>query len=137
MATVCRLSVIPTHFTTLVFAVCGLQFYHFFVALILGLPKQLITVYVGVVLAETNPTTNSHVISDCVFATTVVITLGALWFIYNRMLRVRKKVLIGMRENLWFRGVVTSDPDPNSAYARAEVEGDKERVGATQRKSGQ
>ncbi|ORY25935.1 hypothetical protein BCR39DRAFT_542633 [Naematelia encephala] len=110
MATIVRLSVIPTHFTTMVFAVCGLKFYHFFVALILGLPKQLITVYVGVVLAKQNASTNSHVVSDCVFAATVVISLFALWFIYRRMTAVRKQVLLEMREDLRGKGVATSDP---------------------------
>lgn len=105
MAWIVRLSVIPTHFTTAVFAVCGLKFWQYFIALILGLPKQLLAVYVGVVLAEQNASTNSHVVSDCVFAASAVVTLGALWFIYKRMLGVRKKVIIGMRDDLDRKGV--------------------------------
>jgi len=35
------------HVSTVVFSVCGLAFWKFCVALVLGLPKQLISVYVG------------------------------------------------------------------------------------------
>ncbi|WVQ85083.1 hypothetical protein IAT38_007247 [Cryptococcus sp. DSM 104549] len=105
MAWVVRLSVIPTHFTTAVLAVCGLRTWQFIVALILSLPKQLISVYVGVVLGKTNASTNSHVVSDCVFAACAIITIGALWFIYTRMLRVRKRVLLSMRDDLKRRNV--------------------------------
>ncbi|WVQ96474.1 hypothetical protein IAU59_003579 [Kwoniella sp. CBS 9459] len=100
MAWVVRLSVMPTHYTTAVLAICGLKTWQFILALILALPKQLISVYVGVVLGQTNASTNSHVVSDCVFAACAIITIGALWFIYKRMLKVRKGVLISMRQDL-------------------------------------
>ncbi|WVF68958.1 hypothetical protein IAT40_003732 [Kwoniella sp. CBS 6097] len=100
MAWIVRLSVIPTHYSTAVLAVCGLKTWQFILALILALPKQLISVYVGVVLGQTNASTNSHVVSDCVFAACALITLGALWFIYKRMIKVRKGVLISMRQDL-------------------------------------
>lgn len=54
---------------------------------------------------DTSHTTNSHVISDTVFGVTAVITLGAMWYIYRQMARVRKRVLIGMRTDLRGRGV--------------------------------
>jgi uncharacterized membrane protein YdjX (TVP38/TMEM64 family) len=41
MAFVVRLSVIPTHISTVIFAVCGLGFWKFMIALIIGLPKQV------------------------------------------------------------------------------------------------
>lgn len=118
MAFIVRLSVIPTHLTTAIFAVCGLKFYHFFIALILGLPKQLLAVYVGVVLAAAHPSTNSHVVSDTVFAASAVVTIGALWFIYVRMLRVRKKVIIGMRNDLDRKGIHPNvEPTPEQLAA--------------------
>ncbi|CAD6563915.1 MAG: Tlg2-vesicle protein [Tremellales sp. Tagirdzhanova-0007] len=119
MATIVRLSVIPTHITTVVLSVCGLAFYHFFIALILGLPKQVIAVYVGVVLGRTSGT-NSHVVSDCVFAATAVISLGAVWFIYKKMMAVRKKVIIGMRNDLRAKNVPTSAPPSGSGFAQAD-----------------
>ncbi|KAK8858708.1 hypothetical protein IAR55_002937 [Kwoniella newhampshirensis] len=112
MAWVVRLSVIPTHYTTAILAVCGLPTWKFFCALILAMPKQLISVYVGVVLGQTNASTNSHVVSDCVFAACALITLGALWFIYKRMIKVRKSVLISMRNDLKAHNVEVSSSPP-------------------------
>ncbi|WVW84840.1 hypothetical protein I302_106875 [Kwoniella bestiolae CBS 10118] len=110
MAWVVRLSVIPTHYTTAILAICGLSTWKFILALLLSTPKQLISVYVGVVLGQTNASTNSHVISDCVFAACALITLGALYFIYKRMIKVRKSVLISMREDLHKRHVEVPAP---------------------------
>nr|XP_031864335.1 uncharacterized protein CI109_000248 [Kwoniella shandongensis]KAA5531407.1 hypothetical protein CI109_000248 [Kwoniella shandongensis] len=112
MAWVVRLSVIPTHYTTAILAVCGLKTWQFVLALILSLPKQLISVYVGVVLGQTNASTNSHVVSDCVFAACALITVGALWFIYKRMTKVRKSVLINMRNDLKAHNVEVSGEVP-------------------------
>ncbi|WWC62743.1 uncharacterized protein I303_105340 [Kwoniella dejecticola CBS 10117] len=113
MAWVVRLSVIPTHYTTAVLAICGLPTWKFILALLLSTPKQLISVYVGVVLGQTNASTNSHVISDCVFGACALITLGALYFIYNRMIKVRKGVLISMRKDLHKRHVEVPPPPEN------------------------
>jgi len=41
MAFIVRLSVIPTHISTVIFSVCGLGFIKFMIALIIGLPKQV------------------------------------------------------------------------------------------------
>ncbi|RXK40059.1 hypothetical protein M231_02699 [Tremella mesenterica] len=114
MAWLVRLSVIPTHFTTVVFAVCGLPFWKFFIALIGGLPKQLITVYSQlfhppVVLAR-NSGTNSHVVSDLVFLATAIISLGCLWFIYRKMASVRRQVILDMRKDLQKHHIATSEP---------------------------
>ncbi|GFZ45062.1 hypothetical protein JCM24511_02788 [Saitozyma sp. JCM 24511] len=113
MAWCVRLSAVPTHITTVIFAVCGLKFYHFFIALILGLPKQLVGVYVGVVLAQ--PSGNSHLVSDLVWAAYAVITVFSLWYIYHGMTRVRRKVLLGMREDLRRKHIRVTDPsvDPD------------------------
>jgi hypothetical protein len=39
------------------------------------------------------------------FAATAIITLFSMWFIYRRMIGVRKKVLIGMRDDLTSKGI--------------------------------
>lgn len=54
---------------------------------------------------DSSTSVNSHVISDTVFGVTAVITLGAMWYIYRQMTRVRKRVLIGMRADLRERGM--------------------------------
>jgi hypothetical protein len=70
-------------------------------------------------LADTNSSTSSHVVSDCVFGATAIITLGALYFIYRRMLGVRKKVLVGMRKDLQAHHIDVTEPNPDSNFARA------------------
>ena len=47
IALIARLSAIPGHFTTAVFATCGMGFFVFTLAALLSMPKQLITVYLG------------------------------------------------------------------------------------------
>lgn len=122
MAWVVRLSIIPTHFTTAVFAVCGLDFVHFFAALVLGLPKQLIAVYLGVVLAQNKANTSSRVVNNIVLVVTILITLMVLRFVYRRMISVRKKVLLSMRDDLRHKGVSGAAPVDSS---RAEQDSDQ------------
>ena len=107
MAWLVRLSVVPTHFTTIVFAVSGLPFWKFGIALIAGLPKQLLAVYVGVVLGNDG---SSHLVSDLVFCASAVVSLGVLWYIYRKMTAVRKSVILDMRRDLQAKHVPVSDP---------------------------
>ncbi|KAF8755202.1 hypothetical protein RHS01_05399 [Rhizoctonia solani] len=52
VAFVVRLSAIPGHFTTAVFSTCGMGIWIFTLAAFLSLPKQFITVYLGVILEQ-------------------------------------------------------------------------------------
>lgn len=54
---------------------------------------------------DTSGKTPSSAISDSVFAVTAIITLVSLWYIYRKMVGVRKKVLIQMRSDLAGKGV--------------------------------
>ena len=54
------------------------------------------------------------------FAATAVISLGAVWFIYKKMMAVRKKVIIGMRNDLRAKNVPTSAPPSGSGFAQAD-----------------
>lgn len=47
----------------------------------------------------------SQHLSRVVVASSVVITLGSLWYVNWKMLRVRKEVFLEMREDLARRGV--------------------------------
>jgi len=47
IALIARLSAIPGHFTTAVFATCGMGIFTFTLAALLSMPKQFITVYLG------------------------------------------------------------------------------------------
>ncbi|KAB5592156.1 Golgi apparatus membrane protein TVP38 [Ceratobasidium theobromae] len=96
VAFVVRLSVIPGHFTTAVFSTCGMNIWIFTLAAFLSLPKQFITVYLGVILeqsADGTRSTRDRIISDAVLVVTFLITVIAAWWIWHEMGRVRLEVL--------------------------------------------
>ncbi|EJD36440.1 hypothetical protein AURDEDRAFT_74204 [Auricularia subglabra TFB-10046 SS5] len=97
VALMARLSAIPGHFTTAIFATCGMGIWVFTLAAILSLPKQFITVYAGVMLEQSEDKDEAKdktqkIISDTVAALSVLITFGALWWIYREMQRVKPEV---------------------------------------------
>ncbi|KAG8834036.1 Tlg2-vesicle protein [Serendipita sp. 399] len=122
IALIARLSAIPGHFTTAVFSTCGMGIFVFTLAAILSLPKQFITVYLGVILEQSNDTPEeqaknktSRIISDVVLAVTFVITVAAGWWIWREMQRVqpavfrerrlaKKKVLASSMETQYLAG---------------------------------
>jgi hypothetical protein len=85
-----RFSIIPSHFSTAVFSTCNVKFWHFAVATFLTLPKQIILVYIGVLLAQQN---KSNKINTIVLALTFLVTVVAGVYVYNKM-RITKKVLL-------------------------------------------
>ena len=56
------------------------------------------------------------------FAATAVVSFGAIYFIYKRMLAVRKKVIIGMRDDLRSKNIQTSDGPVNPDFATADMD---------------
>ncbi|KAF9072461.1 hypothetical protein BDP27DRAFT_1149945, partial [Rhodocollybia butyracea] len=98
IALIARLSVIPdTVLTTAIFATCGMNIFIFSLAAILSLPKQFITVYLGVILGEANgqETTKQKLISDGVVAATIVVTIAACWYIFHKMNAAKPAVIYG------------------------------------------
>ncbi|KAJ3557928.1 hypothetical protein NP233_g11619 [Leucocoprinus birnbaumii] len=101
IALIARLSAIPGHFTTAIFSTCGMGIIVFSIAAILSMPKQFITVYLGVLLeqsAEGTTDTKSRIISDVVLAITVLITAGACWYILHEMNKVKPTVIYNRRK---------------------------------------
>ncbi|PPQ67777.1 hypothetical protein CVT25_009080 [Psilocybe cyanescens] len=101
IALIARLSAIPGHFTTAVFSTCGMGIIVFSIAAILSLPKQFITVYLGVILKQSNSgteDTKSKIISDTVLAVTFIITIVAMWYIYRQMNKVKPQVIYDRRK---------------------------------------
>ncbi|CAE6474183.1 cytoplasm protein [Rhizoctonia solani AG-1 IA] len=101
VAFVVRLSAIPGHFTTAVFSTCGMGIWIFTLAAFLSLPKQFITVYLGVILeqsADGTQSTQDTIISNAVLIVTFLITVVAAWWIWREMGRVRLEVLRERRE---------------------------------------
>ncbi|KAJ9126213.1 hypothetical protein QFC24_001936 [Naganishia onofrii] len=61
---------------------------------------------VGVVLAgESSTTKSSHVVSDIVWAVTAVVSIGAGWYIWWKMSKVRIEVWREMRDEMALKGV--------------------------------
>ena len=56
------------------------------------------------------------------FAATAVVSLGALWLIYHRMVAVRKKVIIGMRDDLQSKNIATSAVPASPGYMQADMD---------------
>jgi len=91
-----RLSAIPGHFTTAIFASVGMSIWIFALAAFLTLPKQLAIVYLGALLNKEDPNSTDTsadrvktIVSDSVLAVSFIITVGAAIFLYMKMRKVR------------------------------------------------
>ena len=74
----------------------------FAAAAFLSLPKQFVTVYIGVILEASGTgteTTKDKIISDTVLAITIIITCVAMWYIYREMDKVKYEVVYRRRKN--------------------------------------
>ncbi|KAL6298570.1 snare associated Golgi protein-domain-containing protein [Sparassis latifolia] len=101
IALIARFSAIPGHFTTAVFSTCGMSVWTFTIAAIFSLPKQFITVYLGVALEQSQNGSNSsksNIIKDVVLIITIIITFVAMWYIYHRMNQVKPLVIYDRRK---------------------------------------
>ncbi|KAF9560438.1 hypothetical protein CPC08DRAFT_690092 [Agrocybe pediades] len=101
IALIARLSAIPGHFTTAVFSTCGMGIIVFSIAAILSMPKQFITVYLGVILENSGTGTEdkkSRIISDTVLAITFLVTVAAMWYILRQMNKVKPQVIYERRK---------------------------------------
>ncbi|OSC97850.1 hypothetical protein PYCCODRAFT_1447767 [Trametes coccinea BRFM310] len=101
IALIARLSAIPGHFTTAVFSTCGMSIWTFAIAAILSLPKQFITVYLGVALEQSEDGTSNTrdtIIKDVVLGVTTLITIGAMWYIYHKMNQAKPHVIYDRRK---------------------------------------
>ncbi|KAJ3931906.1 MAG: hypothetical protein NXY57DRAFT_1005441 [Lentinula lateritia] len=100
IALIARLSAIPGHFTTAVFSTCGMNVFVFSIAAILSLPKQFITVYLGVILGEAagQESTKQKLISDGVVAITVIVTIAACWYLLRKMNQVKPDIIHARRK---------------------------------------
>ncbi|CAL1715905.1 unnamed protein product [Somion occarium] len=101
IALIARFSAIPGHFTTAVFSTCGMDVWTFSLAAILSLPKQFLTVYLGVALeqSETGETSKTDtIIKTVVIVITTIVTIGAMWYVYRKMEQVKPKVIYERRK---------------------------------------
>lgn len=112
-----RLSAIPAHFSTAVFSTCDVKFWHFVVATLLSLPKQIFLVYLGVLLVQDS---NDSAIKTIMFGAVFVITVAMGVWIWIKMAKI-KKVLLEEQEARRVQKVesqVQVVPDVKSAFER-------------------
>jgi len=102
VALIARLSAIPGHFTTAVFSTCGMSIFVFSLAALLSLPKQFITVYLGVVLEQAangeKSSTQDKLLKYSIIVVTLVITVWAMWYIYAQMGKAKARVIYERRK---------------------------------------
>ncbi|KAK7452633.1 hypothetical protein VKT23_012032 [Stygiomarasmius scandens] len=101
VALMIRYSLIPPHLATTIFAVCGMSTLTFLAAAVLSLPKQLITVYLGVALedsADGTQTTAEKRITAAVLVVGIVVGIIAFRYISVRMNKVKGEVIYERRK---------------------------------------
>ncbi|KAJ7074641.1 hypothetical protein C8F01DRAFT_1242867 [Mycena amicta] len=131
IALIARFSAIPGHFTTAVFATCGMNIFVFSIAAILSLPKQFITVYLGVILEQSDEgtaSTKSKIISDSVLAGTFLVTILAMWYIFHQMALVKPDVIYARRKAR--QGKLERAGVPVDIYANSALNDSDSSVGA-------
>lgn len=86
-----RLSAVPAHFSTAVFSTCDVKFWHFAVATLLSMPKQIFLVYLGVLLVQQEAENDlSKTIS---FGVVFLITIGLGVWIFLKMKKIKTVLL--------------------------------------------
>lgn len=85
-----RLSIIPSHMSTAVFSTCDVKFWRFAISTFLTLPKQLILVYLGVLLVQEQ---DDSTIKDALFAVAGLVTVAAAVWIWFKMKKYKKQLL--------------------------------------------
>lgn len=85
-----RLSIIPSHMSTAVFSTCDVKFWHFVVSTFFTLPKQLILVYLGVLLVGGK---SDFWVKFGLFGVVGIITVAAAAWIWYKMASIKKDLL--------------------------------------------
>ncbi|KLO10015.1 hypothetical protein SCHPADRAFT_833128 [Schizopora paradoxa] len=103
VAVIARYSFIPQHFTTVVFATCGLKFWIFLLSAIISLPRHFVTVVIGVTLGDEakhgSNRTKEKIITYVVLAVTIVVSILALRYINKLADGVRADVIYQRRKH--------------------------------------
>lgn len=82
-----------TSVSTAIFSTNGVNFFVYLAAAILSLPKQFVTVYLGVTATEENESRKDKIISFAVIALCIVLTLVSAKWTFNKMEQVRSSVI--------------------------------------------
>ncbi|VDC05247.1 unnamed protein product [Peniophora sp. CBMAI 1063] len=96
MVLMCRLSVLPSSYTTIVFALTGVNFFKFLAALVLSLVLPLANVYLGVLAreaAEGQAPSGSNVASGLTIAGSITISVAAMLYISHKANKEKPKFI--------------------------------------------
>lgn len=96
VAIVARYSVLPSHYTTAVFASCGMRFYTFLIAAVVSTPTQFANVYIGTTYVNDSPT--GKTVNTVVLVLTILITIDAQRFIRFKLNKARPDVVYARRK---------------------------------------
>lgn len=107
-----RFSVIPSHFSTAVFSTCNVKFWYFAIATFMTLPKQIILVYVGVLLVQESKDNTVNII---VLGITSLTTIVAGAYIYVKMRKTKKILLEEQATRLNAKQHLAADFDPDES----------------------
>ena len=92
-----RLSIIPTHISTAIFASTGMMLFTFIAGAVLALPKQFALVWLGAISVQTKETRGQKIANAIITIVTIAVTIGAMRFINAKIARVKLTVLRQMR----------------------------------------
>ena len=89
------MSAIPSHMSTAIFATCGVSFWAFAISTFLTLPKQLLLVYLGVLIVDVN---QNKVPKYMALFVGGAVTAVMAWYIYRKMRKYKKELLAEQTE---------------------------------------
>ncbi|THV00371.1 hypothetical protein K435DRAFT_458830 [Dendrothele bispora CBS 962.96] len=98
IALMIRYSWIPAHLTTTIFAFCEMSSLVFLAAAILSLPKQLVTVFLGVSFGDNTGNKTNKKITIPVVVVGVVVGIVAFRFVNYRINKVKDQVIYERRK---------------------------------------
>lgn len=119
LALATRLSAIPSHITTAVFATVGMGFWTFVFAAIFSLPKYLAVVYLGVALdggtAGGQNSKSSRAVQISVVVFIAAVTVGIAGYLWYKMDRVRVSVQARLKKERFERLIQAAHTYENSS----------------------
>ncbi|KAF5368035.1 hypothetical protein D9758_004486 [Tetrapyrgos nigripes] len=101
IALLIRYSLIPPHFTTTIFAVCGMSSLTFLASAVLSLPKQLVVVYLGDSLAQEadgDASRTERIVNGVVITVGIVVGIVAIRYINRKINEVKPQVIYERRK---------------------------------------
>ncbi|KAL1722012.1 hypothetical protein EV715DRAFT_248429 [Schizophyllum commune] len=96
-----RLSVFPPHFVTVLVAACDVQLWVYLIAIVIGFPRQMLPVYLGVVLDDKDEGTQHagpKALKGAFVAFIIIVTIVAGRFIGARVKKIKPEIIYQRRK---------------------------------------